>query len=130
MLDVPPPLDIGFFRLARKVSKKSNYKIKMGACICNKKKVISVSENKIKTHPKFANPELNQKPTIHAEIGCLINAKSNLDGSSIYVFRENKWGKPMLARPCKDCMRQLKLNGIKNVYYSIEHYPYFIKERI
>lgn len=114
------------FRLAKQASFKSKHKTRMGAALTNKGKTTSVGTNRIKTHPRFANPNLHLKVSIHAEIDCIIRSK--VSGDTIYVYREDLEGKPKLARPCVDCMKALKEFGIKKIYYTVEHYPYWKEE--
>ncbi len=118
------PLGIGFFRLAKKESKKSTHNIRVGAVLSNNRP-ITFGHNKIKSHTKFANPSQHLKISIHAEIDCIIKSKSNKDGDTIWVWREDLEGKPKLSRPCSDCMKSLREFGIKKVYYTVEHFPYW-----
>ena len=130
MIDVPPCLNVGFFRIARKNSFLSTYRVQVGAVLA-KRRPISFGHNKVKTHPTFANPEKHLKASIHAEIACLIKADiKDIIGSSIYVYREDKEGNPKLSRPCNMCMKNLKEFGVKEIFYSIEHYPYWASEKI
>lgn len=116
------------FRLAKQASLRSKHTVKMGAALTNKGKTTSVGTNQIKTHPKFANPNLHLKVSIHAEVDCII--QSNVSGDTIYVYRADLEGKPKLARPCADCMKSLKEFGIKKIFYTIEHEPYWCEEII
>lgn len=118
-MDLPGP-----FRLARRASLQSEFRVKMGAVIMRGKRVISTGKNITKTHPKFGY-------SVHAETNCLMRTgRYDIIGCSIYVYREDRNGNPAIARPCDDCMKVLKSFGIKNVYYTIEDYPYFRKEKL
>jgi deoxycytidylate deaminase len=121
------PLNVGFFRLAREESRKSTHRVQMGAVLSDKRPT-SRGFNKIKTHPKFANPSKHLKISIHAEIDCIMKSKSS--GDTIWVWREDLEGNPKLARPCSDCMKSLKAFGIKRIYYTVEHFPYWKEEDI
>lgn len=122
-------LDTGFFRLAKDASENSNFRVKVGAVLASKRP-IATGFNSIKTHPKFANPEIHKKISIHAEIACLIKTKfQDINGTEIYVYRESN-GEPAMARPCKACLKELKSRGVKRIYYSIEHEPYWESEDI
>lgn len=125
LINLPTP-----FRLAKLASMKSTHRVKMGATITNKGKSYSTGTNKIKTHPTFANPSLHLKVSIHAEIDCILKSKSNVNGDTIYVYREDLEGRPKLARPCKDCIKSLKEFGIKRIYYTVEHFPYWQSEAL
>lgn len=122
-------LNIGYFQLARTMSRHSDCKIKVGAVIANKKP-ISASFNTFKTHPKYSNPYETNVGSIHAEIRAVILSGQDLKGGSIYVYREYKTGKPAMSRPCRLCMEVLKEAGIKKVYYTIGKKPYFRLERL
>lgn len=124
------PLSIGFFRIARSESKKSNFKIKMGAVIA-RARPIATGHNSKKTHPKFANPNLQLRSSIHAEISCLINSPiSKIYHSDIYVYREFTNGNPALARPCEMCMKVLKQYGVRRIFYTINEYPFWKVEEV
>ncbi len=114
------------FRLAKNVSKLSSHKYQMGACIVKNGNPISVGYNQIKSHPKGWHNGL------HAEIAAIKCAgKDSLKGCSIFVYRENKKTKlPALARPCDDCMEELKKLGFKWIYYSTNSFPFWDCERI
>lgn len=119
----------GFFKLAQRQADQSLYKIKVGAVLSGKRP-LSVGHNKLKTHPQYADPERHTKISIHAEIDCLIKSDTSVTGDTIWVFRYGKDGNPGLARPCVDCMRELKSFGIKKIYYSVDHAPYWKFERM
>jgi hypothetical protein len=36
----------------------------------------------------------------------------------LYVYRADKQGVPLLARPCASCMQLIKDLGIRNIYYT------------
>jgi dCMP deaminase len=106
-----------FFRLARQLAKYSHHPdYQFGAVVVKGSRVVSVGCNKYKTHPK-AKSEFNR---IHAELGAILNAKTDLTGATIYVYRETRHGIPALARPCKHCQAVIKAAGIKKMYYSGE----------
>ena len=132
-MDNPPPLavntifEIPYFKLARNEAKKSSYRIQVGAVLVNKKPIVK-GFNKLKTHPRFANPESYIKLSVHAEIDCLRQMKfQDTDRLSIYVYRESD-GKPAMSRPCKDCMNELKLAGIRKIFYSVPIWPFWKME--
>lgn len=125
MEDVDLP---SLFRLAKNISKYSDYKIRVGAVICDKSRPISVGYNKNKFHPKYST-EL--KRTIHAEAAAIISSgKDIMKGATVFVYRENKKGRPALARPCINCMKLLQEFGVKKIFYTTNEYPYFNVERI
>ena len=117
-------IEVGYFKLARNVSKNSSYKIKVGAVIVMHGKPISVGFNCQKSHP------LRQKghACVHAEINALINAGSDVEGGIIYVYRERSDESPGLARPCNYCYQKLMDAGIKKLIYTT--YSGYAIERI
>lgn len=129
-MNIPPLLRTGFFRLAKNVSKLSDHRVKVGAVIVNKKPLIACS-NKKKTHPQWADPSKTIRASIHAECRAIINCRhENLEGATVYVYREDAKGNPKLARPCNFCWSVMKKAGIKKVYYTIEESPFYRIERI
>ena len=116
-----------FFKLAKEISKTSNHpRISIGAVITDKNTVISCGTNMHKTHPiqkKYNefNKKLDDKchHFIHAEISAIIHAgTTNLDGCSIYVYREDKNRNIAMCRPCPACFNFIKSVGIKKIYYT------------
>lgn len=108
------------FRLAKNVSKISGNKHKLGAVLVKKGTPISVGCNQTKSNPHA--PWVG----LHAEVQCLkASGKDELKGSTIFVYRETKKGMPALAKPCQNCMNELREFGIKWVYYTTGEYPYF-----
>jgi pyrimidine deaminase RibD-like protein len=121
--------EIGYFKLAKEISYQSDHRVKVGAVIVNPKP-ISIASNINKTHPVHANPYVSIRGSLHAECRAVIRCNSNLNGSTIYVYRELKNGLPGLARPCNYCLTILKEYGIRVIYYSTSTYPYWKMERI
>lgn len=105
-----------FFNLARAVSQKSQHpQHKIGAVIVQKNRPVSIGFNQLKTHRK----SLHEWKSIHAEFHAVLGvSKNDLDGATIYVFREHKDGTPAMARPCPSCLKTLKLAGIKKIAYT------------
>lgn len=129
--DAPPPGGIQYFKIAKEQSKKSDFRYRVGACLVVGKSIFR-GYNKGKTHPKFANPSIHIKQSVHAELSCLIDAgiKTDIRGATIYVYRETRDGAPAMARPCEHCMKFLKEHGVTEVYYSTKEYPFWNKEYI
>ncbi|NIA10719.1 MAG: hypothetical protein GWP10_13575 [Nitrospiraceae bacterium] len=117
--------------MAVKEAQKSNYTQRVGAVIIKKKTVLSKGHNYAHKSAKKLHPRFQQwKDSVHAEVDCILKARCNLEGASIYVIRLNKNNKFRNSRPCKYCLRYLKYVGIKKVFYSIDKYPYIITETI
>ena len=114
--------------MAQQASRFSDHRIKVGAVLCNKKP-ITFASNKLRTHPRFADPSSSIRGSIHAEIRAVQNSnKEDLSGCTIFVYRGLKNGKPAMARPCEHCMEFLKSRGLKRIYYTIDQFPYYRKE--
>lgn len=115
-----------FFNLAKKLSYKSDYYAhRLGAVVVRGNEIIGVGFNKKKTHP-LSETRFNN---IHAELSAILNSgEENLEGCSIYVYRETKHGSPAMARPCEHCIKLLKQVNISKIYYSTERG--FTKEEI
>lgn len=116
------------FRFAILASRKSEMHSKVGACLVLGKSVIK-GYNKEKTHRVFANPNIHMRLSIHAELDCLIKAGMDAEDGEIYVYREVH-GKPALAKPCEHCIPFLKEAGVKRIYYSTGHYPFWKSEEL
>ena len=125
------------FKLAKNASTFSDCKIKIGAVIMYKSKVISVGYNTTKSNPiqKAYNVYRNangreydverQNNGLHAEIMALQHAtrsfKGDLSKCSIFVYSEKKDGCKRLTRltkPCNACSKRLEELGIRNIYYT------------
>ena len=99
---------------------KSEHKHKIGACIFNKKRILSIGRN----YPSKSVKHLKNKfkkwgTSIHAEVDAIIKAKRDIRGMSMLVVRVSKSGLA-LAKPCSFCMEYLRHVGIKNIYFSNE----------
>jgi dCMP deaminase len=103
-----------FFNLAKKLSLHSTHpQHKLAAVVTRRNKVISLGFNKYKTSPRSPHPFYS----LHAEVSAIINAKQDLQGCSIYVYRETKNGTLGLSRPCHSCLNAIQEAGIKVMYY-------------
>lgn len=115
-------MKLKYIGIARKVSKKSTYKIQVGSCIIKGNRILGLGCNSTKTHPK-ATTRANK---IHAEHQALIDAGINeLEGSVAFVYRETKDGKAANSKPCASCEALLREAGIKKVYYSLDTFPFW-----
>lgn len=121
-------MDIYFpkpFKYARAEALKSTLRVKVGACLVVGKSILK-GHNKNKTHTEYANPNKHIRTSLHAELDCL-NKVETAEGGDIYVFRE-LFGMPALARPCQHCMEFLKKEGIRRIFYTVGHEPYWESE--
>lgn len=91
---------------------------KFGVVLANKSNILSSGTNNPgKTHPK----SLTTGQLHHAEFSAIINARTNLSGADMYIWRSGKGQKPLLARPCNCCMNLIRKTGIKRIFYSTEN---------
>lgn len=119
-----------FFKLAESVAEQSTYpRVHIGAVIANGKRVLSTGSNQWRTHTrqkKYATYRYkcqecarDEVGRIHAEMDAIIKAgKTNLHGSSIFVFRKDMKGILADCKPCGACMKAIKDAGIKRVFYT------------
>jgi len=114
-------------RAIRETKKSSQELFRFGVVIFNKNKILSTGTNSIraarKLHPRF----FRWPGSVHAEVAAILNAKTNLSGSSIFIIRVNKAGDLMYSRPCEHCLRYIKEVGIKKIIYSISNDEFGIK---
>ena len=105
----------GFLGRARKESKLSDLRIKVGAVCTKGGSVISFGYNQDKSHPMVSTFSL------HAEAAAILARRyhiGSLEGATIWVYRETADGIPAMARPCKDCLKLIIASGIKKIVYS------------
>lgn len=115
-----------------KEARKSEYKHKLASClISGNKRIIALGYNKIR-HNKIGRRWTSWDNSTHAELDCISSVKKeSIRNATLYVLRLNNQYKPMLAKPCPDCMRLIRWIGtIKKIVYSINDYPYFKEEKI
>jgi len=112
-------------KVATKEAKKSKYEQKVGAVILKRKSIISKGHNYSHRSAKKLHPRFQKWPnSIHAEVDCIIKARQDLAGTTMYVIRINNNNQLMNSKPCDRCLMYIKHVKIKKVYYSISKYPY------
>lgn len=113
-----------FVALALAESSKSTYdRVRIGAVIAKRSKLISKGANLRTSHPvqKLYNDKagrLAPAHACHAEIHAILNATVALSGTDVYVGRWNRNGKLAMCRPCPACMLALREFGVKSVTYT------------
>lgn len=96
---------------------------KLGACILDKNRVVSVGFNQYKTHPKLA--ETTEWPCLHAETHALFKVGiENVQGMSLYVLRMGRDGLIKLAKPCEVCDHWIVQAQLASVYWSVSNNEY------
>lgn len=103
-----------FFQAALSESKKSSYKVPMGAVVVHKNTIVGRGCN-------IAHSTGEPNDGMHAEIAAINNttAKYRKDGV-LFVGRVNKDDELAMAKPCQSCETILKKLGIKRIWYSSE----------
>lgn len=117
------PRDLYFMKLAEITATRSkDPNTKVGACIANDKKVLSlgwngaprqIDDNLVPYECRDRSKPLKDQKypyIVHAEINAILNYGgkiSDLDGASVYVN----------VFPCCDCTKALIQAGIKEVFY-------------
>ncbi len=92
---------------------------RLGAVICDGKRVVSTGFNRRKSHPLAARYQKNSECIyLHAEISAIANAREDITGMTLYVARVLKSGEPALAMPCQGCARAVVAFGL-NVEWTV-----------
>jgi pyrimidine deaminase RibD-like protein len=100
------------FQLAINISKKSYYKIKIGAVVVYKNKIVGKGYNRV--HSTGSPIESD-----HAEKVALFNTKARYrEGSTVYVGRLSSNDQLAMAKPCPKCQTIMRKMGVKYVWYS------------
>lgn len=86
-------------------------------------RVLSIGKNSyIKTHPKMLEYSkavgLPDKKFLHAEVDAIIKCRDLSKAYKISIFRFNKHGSTLLAKPCPVCQSAIEQAGIKLVEYT------------
>lgn len=121
-------MKIPFLDLAVKEALKVDKQFRVGAVIFKGKRVISRGRNFYQRGSKRLNPKFSPWPgSIHAEVDSILKARRDLKGCSIIVVRLGRNDQLRIAKPCKYCKMYLDHVGIKDIYYTINKYPYVEK---
>lgn len=115
-------------KIAIEEAHKSNHKQKVGCVIFNKKILLSKGYNTTQKSVKKLHPKYQRFPnSVHAEVDAIIKARKCLKGSTILVIRINKKNQLRISKPCLNCLTYINHVGIKNIFYSIDRFPYIVK---
>ena len=96
--------------LLRNLASNSTMKHRHACAIIKNDKLFSVGVN------KYLNIK-QCKISLHSEIDAMASCK-NLKGKDILIIRYSSDNKLRMSKPCVNCLKQIKKNGIKKVYYS------------
>lgn len=117
-----------FVRIAIEEAIKSNHRQKVGCVIFDKKVILSKGHNTSQKSVKKLHPKFQRFPfSVHAEVDAIIKARKELRGANILVVRVNNHNQFRMSKPCSNCMKYIEFVGIKDVFYSIDRYPYILK---
>lgn len=125
--------DKRFINLSLKVARQSQCKFKLGATIVRQGIVIATAPNiervrsisrfneGIRNNPNHAAKVRRERSTsTHAEVHCILSAREDLRGCSLYVARITRHDECVVSRPCESCQQIIELSGIKTVIYINE----------
>lgn len=117
-----------YFEAARAVAQLSDFPgVKIGCVVSYGHRIISSGFNSMKTDPLQKKYNIyrfseDSKPSIHAETMALkpLIGRKDIDFKNVtlYVYRESKYGEPMLAKPCKSCEKLLRDLKIHKCFFS------------
>jgi deoxycytidylate deaminase len=106
-----------YLSLLKKLAQSSDHHShKMSCLIIRQGKIIGRGYNSLGTHPESKHAFYCK----HAEFNAFIDSNRDIEGSTVYIFRENKMGVPSLARPCTSCYKLLTSEKVKRIVYTFE----------
>ena len=131
--------DIHLFNVAKEVSKIATYRgVHIGCIAVQNHRIVSSGYNSNKSAPiqKRANLERFKEDgkelyehLLHAEINCIkpLIKQNNVNFKKVrlYIYRSTKSDIPALSRPCASCLKIIKENGIRWIYYTGDNYDLF-----
>lgn len=117
-----------YFEAAKSASKLSDFpRVKIGAVVVYKHKIISTGHNTRRTEP--IQKKLNiyrftddANHCAHAEVAALkpLIGRKDIDFKNVelYVYREYKNGALAMSKPCASCNALIRSLGIRYIYYT------------
>jgi len=107
-----------FLELAKELSFSSSHKQHHhGAVIAKKNRVLGKGFNQHKTHSLSNHPYYS----VHAELAAILDSRgSNIEGATLYIYRQKRDGSSANSKPCPYCEQLLRQYGIKDCYYTSE----------
>lgn len=108
-----------YFELAKRLTQFADHRQhKIGVVLIKKNRILSFGYNLLKTH-RYANTKYKY---IHAEFRAIWGVDPlDLNGATIYIFRQHRDGSPAMAKPCPSCLELIKSVGIKRICYSADN---------
>lgn len=97
-----------------------NPRTRHGCLIVKAGHTIAVGVNCIRNDPKQFAFEFKDTTgiSIHAEEACLRALNWRAHGCTAYIARLNSTDNLTMSRPCKRCMKKLKLAGVNKICYT------------
>lgn len=91
----------------------------LGACVVKSNRVLSVGWNRDQNDPAHLDMvDIKRgKASTHAEVDAIRHA-GDPKGATIYVARFTRSGSVSCARPCRHCLSQIELAGIRAVWWT------------
>lgn len=111
-MEVISKWDMRFLHLAKMIGSWSkDPRRKVGAVITKDNFLVSVGyngfpKNVLDKEERYNDRDIKLNLVLHAETNAILNAKSNLDGCTIYIY-------PLF--PCNDCAKIIVQSGIKRI---------------
>lgn len=103
-----------YLQKAIEVATRSRCQYRHGCVVVSRGQVVSTATNK-----RIGNPEDSwRKSHVHAEAAALMAAGDRAYGSTLYVARISKTGKPLVSRPCKKCERVIDKFKVATVVWT------------
>lgn len=114
-----------FFRHAKKMALESDQEHRLGACVVKSGRVLAVGKNEV-NKTNWLTKRFFQYPTVHAECAALSRlSPENINGATLYVYREKWIGGPGLAKPCDKCSAALAEMKVRKVVFTTNEAPFF-----
>ena len=109
------------FETARIVAMSSEYKFRHGAILVRGPSIIKISANKSRAVNIFNDYHKNNRASLHAEIGCILNLRKEVTrGCDIYVCRILANNLFACSDPCEMCQTICAEMGIRKIFYTVE----------
>jgi deoxycytidylate deaminase len=117
-------------KYARKESKKSTHRHRIGVVLTQGANILSRGYNQIRS-AQIGLSYTNYPESLHAERHAAMQVqRETIQGGDLFIWRETKKGLPANSRPCNDCTRLLVHLGIKRIIHSDSEFPYYKIERL
>lgn len=114
-----------YFSIAKEVAKSGRQTKsckRVGAVVVKNSLILATGRNRSTGKIHLGNIKKDGFISLHAEIdACSRISKSQLKGTTIYVYRELADGKTASAKPCLSCQSKLKKFGIKRAIFTNEN---------